>query len=289
MVRVAPGQAQGGATIEAVLPRRSAFVRRSAGARGAPQVVAANVDTVFVVDALDRPPNLRRLERYLVLAWESGASPVLVLSKADRCAEVAAAVRAVESIAPGVPVLVYSAVTGEGLDRLAGYLRAGQTVALLGPSGVGKSTLVNHFCGRPAQRVGAVRDYDGKGRHTTTRRQLLLSPSGALLLDTPGLRALPIGEAADGFTRTFTEVEELADECSFSDCRHAREPGCAVLAAVAAGALPPGRLASYHKLQRERAQVEARRDPRAAAQAARRAKAATKAFNAEVRRRATGR
>jgi ribosome biogenesis GTPase / thiamine phosphate phosphatase len=282
-LRLAPERARG--VIEAVLPRRAAFIRKSPDRDQSPQVIAANVDTVFIVDGLDHPPNLRRLERYLVVAWESGANPVVALSKADRCADVAGAVAAVESVAAGVPVLAYSAVTGEGLAALDAQLRPGRTVALLGPSGVGKSTLVNHFCGEAVQAVGAVREYDRKGRHTTVRRQLLRAPSGALVVDTPGMRELQLWEAADGLTLAFADVEALAAACHFSDCQHQSEPECAVLTAVEAGTLPPQRLESYHKLQHELAATQARRDPRARAQAARSVRTVMRAYNAAYKRR----
>ncbi len=282
-VRLAPDGTSG--LIEGILPRRSAFVRQNPGTERAPQVIAANIDTVFIVDALDRPPNLRRLERYLVLAWESGARPVLVLSKADLCADVPGAVAQVQTIAADVPVLACSAVTGEGLAALAAYLQEGRTLALLGPSGVGKSTLVNHFCGAPVQAVGAVRERDRKGRHTTTRRQLLRTPQGALVVDTPGMRELQLWEASDGLDRAFPDIEALAAECYFSDCQHRTEPECAVLAAVAAGTLSPERLASYHKLQSELAAAQARRDPAVGARGHRSSRAPARPLPAAPKRR----
>jgi len=273
------------AMVDTVLPRHSAFVRAAAGTGGGPQIVAANVDTVFVVDAIDRAPNLRRIERYLVLAWESGAVPVVVLSKADASADSAGALLAVQAVASDADVVTTSAFTGDGLADLERFLRPARTVALLGPSGVGKSTLVNHFLGQATQTVRDVRARDGKGRHTTTRRQLVRTPSGALLLDTPGMRELHVWDAEYGLERTFADVEALARGCRFADCRHEGEPGCAVLAAVAAGTVPAERLANHRKLQRELAQTEARRDQRAAAEANRRGKVAAKAYDAEVKRR----
>jgi ribosome biogenesis GTPase len=283
VARLAPDGTR--AVIEAIVPRRSAFVRKSPDRDRAPQVIAANVDTVFIVDALDRPPNPRRLERYLVLAWESGARPVIALSKADQCADVAGAVATVAAVATGVPVLAYSIVSGDGLAAFDRYLEPARTLALIGPSGVGKSTLVNHFAGEAVQAVGAVRQSDRKGRHTTVRRQLLRTPSGALVVDTPGMRELQLWDAADGLTRTFTDVEELAAECYFADCQHRTEPECVVLAAVEAGTLAPERLESYHKLHRELAATEARRDPRARSQATRQARVIMRAYNAEQKRR----
>ncbi len=284
-----PAPNGGSAAIDGILPRRSAFVRRNPGADRTPQVLAANVDTVFLVDALDRPPNLRRIERYLVMAWESGATPVIALSKADLCGDVAAAVRTVESIAGGVPVVAYSAVTDAGLEGLTAYLRAGQTVALLGPSGVGKSTAVNHFCGATVQAVAAVRDFDGKGRHTTTRRELLRTPSGALVVDTPGMRELQLWDAANGLDRAFADVDLLAVACYFADCRHTTEPECAVLAAVEAGALTGERLESYRKLLGELRHAQTLVGARSAVRAPRHTRTITRAYNAEHRRRAQGR
>ncbi|HLG51839.1 MAG TPA: ribosome small subunit-dependent GTPase A [Chloroflexota bacterium] len=258
-LRVSPDQTI--ALIEAILPRRSAFVRKAAGENDRLQVIAANVDTVFIIDGLDHSPNLRRLERYLVVAFESGARPVLALSKADLCTDVATAVEAVRSIAGTTPVHAYSIITGEGLDAISRYLCPGTTIALIGPSGVGKSTLVNHFVGAPVQEVREVRPGDHRGRHTTTRRELFRLPSGALIIDTPGLRELQIWDGATGLEEAFADIEELADQCRFSDCSHTVEPGCAVLAAVAAGRLTRERLQSYHRLRQEIA-VTPRRDSR---------------------------
>lgn len=236
--------------ISAVMPRRSAITRASPGSR-APQVLAANVDVVFIVETLERPLNLRRLERFLVVAWDGGATPVLALSKADLCPDVAAAVRDAQSIARGAAVCPYSAVTGEGLEALAAHVPPGHTAALLGPSGAGKSTLVNRLMGARVQREGETRAFDGKGRHTTTARHLLRTPSGALLIDTPGLRALQLWDADDGLEHVFDDIEEIAAACRFSDCTHRHEPGCAVLAAIARGELSAERLASYRELDRE--------------------------------------
>jgi len=246
--------------IRAILPRRSKFSRKAAGARTDEQVVAANVDTVFLVNGLDGDFNPRRIERYLAAAWESGADPVLVLSKADIADDLAARVAEIEAIAFGVPVHAVSARTGEGIAALAAYLRPGRTVSFLGSSGVGKSTLINRLIGRDVQRTAAVREGDDRGRHTTTHRELFLTPAGALLLDTPGMRELQLWEADEGLGATFADVEELAAGCRFRDCAHDGEPGCAVAAAAAAGGLDPERLASYHKLQRELRHVHSKQD-----------------------------
>jgi ribosome biogenesis GTPase len=250
------------ATIVAVLPRRSAFVRKAAGARTTEQVIAANVDTIFVVTGLDDDFNLRRIERYLTLTWESGARPVVVLNKADLCDDLAARVAEVERVAAGTPVVAVSAAEGT-VEPLAEWLRPGETVALLGSSGVGKSTITNRLLGGETQRTSAVREHDARGRHTTTHRELFLLPSGALLVDTPGMRELQLwGTGEEGLREAFDDVERVARECRFTDCRHENEPGCAVVAAVEAGALDEGRLASYHALERELAHLEARRDQR---------------------------
>jgi ribosome biogenesis GTPase len=257
-LRPRPG---GGAAIQAVLPRRTAFVRRAAGERGVAQVLAANVDTVFLVMGLDADFNTRRLERALVLAWESGAEPVVLLNKADLSPERDARRREVERIVAGVPVLLIAAKPGEGLDALAPWLAPGRTVALLGSSGVGKSTLVNRLLGREKQRTREVREADQRGRHTTTHRELVVLPGGALLIDSPGLREIQLWSDGTGLQTAFEDVRELSAACRFGDCSHATEPGCAVQAAVGEGRLDTARLASYHKLQAEMRSVELREDP----------------------------
>jgi ribosome biogenesis GTPase len=254
------------ATIAAVLPRRSQFTRQAANDGGPTeaQVVAANVDVVFVVAALNidvREGFLRRLERYLALAWESGAQPVIVLTKADLCDDVTSAVLAVESIAFGVPVHAVSNVTGEGVDEVAAYALPAVTVALLGSSGVGKSTLVNRLAGRELLATQEVRR-DGVGRHTTTHRELVPLPDGGLLLDTPGMRELQLWDAEEGVGATFSDVEALAAECRFGDCSHEGEPGCAVMEAIRDGRLARDRLTSYRKLQRELRALEIRQNAR---------------------------
>jgi ribosome biogenesis GTPase len=265
--RPLPGERK--ALIEHVLPRRSAFTRKEAWRRTVEQVVAANVDTVFLMSSLGLDLNPRRLERYLVGAWESGARPAIVLTKADLEPDHAAAVLEVEAIAFGVPIHVVSAVTGEGLDGLESYLRRGATVALLGSSGVGKSTLVNRLAGRDVLTVRELRA-DGRGRHTTTHRELVLLPDGGLLLDTPGMRELQLWAGEESLDGTFEDVSALTGDCRFNDCAHESEPGCAIRAALADGSLPAERWESYRKLQRELRSLEIRRSKRLQSQERRR-------------------
>jgi ribosome biogenesis GTPase len=249
--------------IHKVLPRRTKFVRKVAGRRLEEQVIAANVDTAFVVMALDNDFNVRRLERYLAQCFESGAKSVVVLNKADDCGDVAARISEVQSIAAGLPILAISARTGEGVEALDTFLASGQTIVLLGSSGVGKSTLVNHFLQHDAQTVQPVRASDSRGRHTTTSRELFALPGGALLIDTPGLRELQLWGAAEGVERTFSDIEDLAAQCKFGNCGHTTEPGCAVQAALAEGRLEEDRLESWRKLAREQEFVRRKIDPAA--------------------------
>ena len=251
------------AMVEAVLPRRSRLSRKVAGDRTEEQVVAANLDTVFVVEALDTPPNLRRIERFLTVAWESGAEPVVVLTKSDLSPDPVEAVAAVSAIAPGVPVHAVSAVLGEGRDELIGYVRTGRTVGAIGPSGTGKSTLANFLLDEEVMDVKEVRA-DGKGRHTTTHRQLLFAPAGGAILDTPGMRELQLWGADEGLDSSFDDIAALAEGCKFRDCAHEHEPGCAVLAAVESGELPSARLDSYRKQLREVAAMARKRDKKLA-------------------------
>jgi ribosome biogenesis GTPase len=252
-----PNSPDAAMTVETVLPRRSAFVRTSPQGGIDPQVVAANVDTVFIVQALTRDLNMRRLERYLGAAWSSGADPVVVLSKADLWQDLEAALERVAQVAIGVPIEVVSAVTGLGREGLEAYLRPGRTVALLGSSGVGKSTIVNWLLGEERQLVRQTRHDDERGRHTTTSREIIPLPGGALVLDTPGLRSLGVWDDA-GMERTFADIEALAAECRFSDCAHDREPGCAVRIAIDDGLLSQTRLEARRKLEREIASHERR-------------------------------
>ncbi len=264
------------AVIHQVLPRTSQFVRKAAGAVTEGQIVAANVDTVFLMSGLDHDLNPRRIERYLVTTWESGAVPVIVLNKADVHPDLDAAVARVTAVAPGVPIHPISAATGNGLGQLDAYLQPGKTVALIGSSGVGKSTLTNYLLGHGHQATQAVRADDSRGRHTTTHRQLLLLPSGALLIDTPGMRELQLWGADAGLQETFGDIEALAAGCRFRDCQHVSEPGCAVQEAIAAGDLGPQRLQSYQKLQREQRHLKRKQASGASQNSKRRWKQITK-------------
>jgi ribosome biogenesis GTPase len=260
-------------TVTHVLDRRSTIVRGSAGSPDRTQVLAANVDRVFVVCSLEGRFRPRRLERLLVLAWQSGAAPVAVLTKADIAEDVAGAVEAAELLVGRGEVVAVSSLSGVGLDDLHGFLGPGVTVALLGPSGAGKSTLANSLSrGTIELPTGEIRD-DGRGRHTTTARELVRLPGGAMLIDTPGLRALALVDADQAIGDAFAEVEELADSCRFSDCAHQSEPGCAVKEAIAAGSLDPHRYSSFEKLRREQRHLAARVDPRQRAEERKRYKA----------------
>jgi ribosome biogenesis GTPase / thiamine phosphate phosphatase len=252
-----------GALIRAVLPRRSAIVRKAAGLTSESQTLAANVDVAFVVSSLGPDLEPRRVERYLVTIWESGATPEIVLTKADRMDDPWELVAAVEAVAVGVPIHVVSAVSGQGCDALRARIPAGTTAVLLGSSGVGKSTLVNRFVGRERMAVKETRVDDDEGRHTTTHRELILLPGGGVVIDTPGLRELQLwdgGEAA--IDAAFADIEELTLACRFTNCSHATEPGCAVQEALRSGALSPERHSSWLKLQRELRAIAVRSDAR---------------------------
>jgi ribosome biogenesis GTPase len=249
----------------AVLPRTSAFVRTVAGRTSAAQVVAANLDTVLVVDSLSGEARLRRVERYLAVAWSSGAMPVVVLTKADLCADVAPLVEQVQEDALGVEVLAVSSVTGEGVDAVRALLPPGRTGAMVGPSGVGKSSLVNALSGDTIADTGDIRESDGRGRHTTTARELHLLPGGGLLVDTPGMRELSLYDDTEGIDTAYADVAVLAADCRFRDCQHRTEPGCAVAAAIDDGSLDPARYNAWRKLQAEAHRQLLRVDARARA------------------------
>jgi ribosome biogenesis GTPase len=248
-----------GDTILDVLPRQTKLSRKAAGRRTDEQVLAANIDTVFVVTSLDTDFNLRRLERYLTLIWEGGAQPVVILNKADLCLDVAQARYETESAAPGVSVFPVCAQDGSGMAALDPYLQHGRTVALVGSSGVGKSTLINRLCGFDRQSVRSVGD-DGRGRHTTTSRTLIVLPSGALVIDTPGMRELQLWSSEDNLNHAFDEIDRLAGSCRFRDCRHVAEPGCAVLRAIDDGEVAQDRYDAYMKLRKELAFLERKQD-----------------------------
>jgi ribosome biogenesis GTPase / thiamine phosphate phosphatase len=238
-----------------VLPRRSAFTRRAAGEPTGEQIVAANVDVVFIVMGLDRDYNLRRLERYLVMARESSASPAIVLTKPDLCLDLAAQLNEVTALAGDVVVHVANPKTGEGVEHLRRHFAPGRTAALLGSSGVGKTTIINRLVGTDIRRTREVRGADSRGRHTTTHRELVALPDGGLIIDTPGMRELQLWDASAAVRQTFDEIEALAPECHFADCRHRDEPRCAVKTAVAEGKISAERLDSYLKVQSELAEL----------------------------------
>jgi ribosome biogenesis GTPase len=267
----------------AVLPRRTAFTRVVAGRTSAEQVVAANLDLVLVVDALTTAPRLRRVERYLAVAWGSGATPVVVLTKADLCDDVPAALAAVAEDAVGVDVLAVSSVTGEGLDAVRALLGPGRTAAMVGPSGVGKSSLANALAGTTVAATRGIRDTDGRGRHTTTARELHRLPGGGLLVDTPGMRELGLVDD-EGIDTAYADVTELAARCRFRDCAHRTEPGCAVAVAIEDGRLDPARYTAWRKLQVEAHRQALRSDARARAAEHQRVKALHRAYRSQPNR-----
>lgn len=281
VIRRRPDEPRG--AIVAVLDRRSRFSRRMAGQITDEQVVAANVDVVFVVMALDQDFSPRRLQRYLLMARESGASPVTLLTKPDLTDDLPVRLAAAVTVAGNVPVHVLSPKMNEGIDQVAQYLIPGRTGALLGSSGVGKSTIINRLVGADVQKTREVREADSKGRHTTTHRELVMLPTGGLIIDTPGMRELQLWDASDGFRGTFEDVEALANDCRFTDCRHQGEPGCAVRAAIDSGGLAPERLDSYLKLQGELAFLARQQDQRAELEDKRRGKIGAKALRQHLK------
>lgn len=271
------------ARIHLVLPRVSRFSRRAAGDVTAEQVIAANIDTVFLVGGLDGDFNPRRLERYLVVAWESGATPVIVLNKADLVERPDVMADEVRAIAPGVDVHVVSAKQPESLDVLRAYVAAGRTAALLGSSGVGKSTIVNRLVGQDLLRTHEVRITDSRGRHASTARQLVVLDDGGVLIDTPGMRELQLWDSGDALGDAFADIAALAATCRFRDCRHEREPGCAVCAAAADGTLAPARLESFRKLAVERDFQARQLDARAMLEDKRRSRTMSRALNKHLK------
>lgn len=285
-VAVAPGpEPSDPFSIEHLYSRRSALVRGAAGSGDREQVLAANVDDVWIVHGLDVAPNLRRIERTLTVAWDSGAVPRVLLTKADLCDDADAARAEVARVAPGVAVDLVSADDPESLDALRADLAPGRTIVLLGPSGAGKSTLVNRLAESHVAPTGAVRGGDAKGRHTTTRRQLFQLQGGALVIDTPGIRELRLWEVDAGLQRAYPDIDALARECRFADCRHDTEPGCAVRAAAENGTLPADRLESFRKLQAEAAYERRRVDPQARKAALSEHKTALKTMRHHLKRR----
>lgn len=268
------------AIIHQVLRRRTAMIRRAADTDATPQAIAANVDVFGLVSSANRDLNPRRIERYLSAVWDSGAAPVIVLNKVDLVADVWPLLESIEPVALGVPVVQVSALTGEGIEALRTHVGPGTTLGLVGSSGVGKSSLINRLLGVEAQHVSAIREDDARGRHTTTRRELVPLPGGGVLIDTPGMRELGLIEDGGGVDAAFADIAELAATCRFNDCRHESEPGCAVQAALVSGALTEERLHSYGKLLREIAAAERKRDPVLAADERRRWKTITKEYRA---------
>ncbi len=262
-VVVEPQSAQRG-IIHALLERKSFFSRNLPGTRKGKdrveqQVIAANIDLVFIVSGLDRDFNLRRIERYLTLVSSSGADAVILLNKTDLCENPEACKAQVEAIAGNSPVHLCMARNAEQLDVFFSYMRPGETIALLGSSGVGKSTILNGLLGEERQKIGAVSQSDGKGRHTTTHRELILFPNGGILMDNPGMRELHLWGEAEDLSESFADIEGLAGNCKFRNCQHKTEPGCAILKAIEAGDLNSERLASYHKLKDELSNLQQRR------------------------------
>jgi ribosome biogenesis GTPase len=287
VIRQQPGGERG--AIVSVLDRRTRFSRRMAGQVTDEQVVAANVDVVFLVMAMDDDFSPRRLERYLLMARESGASPVVLLTKPDLSDDAAGRVADATVVTGDVPVHVLSPRTNEGVAQVAHYLPRGRTGALLGSSGVGKSTIINRLVGADLRKTREVRTADSKGRHTTTHRELVMLPDGGLIIDTPGMRELQLWDASEGIRETFEDVESLADGCRFADCRHRREPGCAVREAVASGAMAADRLESYLRLQDELAFLARQQDQRAQIEEKRRGKIGAKALRQHLKsKRGTG-
>ncbi|WP_407269829.1 ribosome small subunit-dependent GTPase A [Radiobacillus sp. PE A8.2] len=256
-------QEENKSTIHHILPRVSKFSRKVAGEVTEEQIIATNIDTIFLVNALNKDLNVRRIERYLVMAWESGANPVIVLTKSDLCNDIEDKIAAVDQVAFGVPILAISATKHSGMDQLQPYLQEGKTIALLGSSGAGKSTLTNKLFGNEILQVQAIRTDDDKGKHTTTHRELIVLPQGGIVIDTPGMRELQLWESNHEMDGNFDDIKTLAEACRFRDCLHVNEPGCAVQQAIQDDQLAEDRLKSYQKLQKELEYVARKNDKRA--------------------------
>lgn len=239
------------AIIEHVIPRKTKFSRKAAGSKTDEQILASNIDVVFIMTSMNQDLNVRRLERYLILARENKIDPVIVLSKCDLCESPEEVHTELNSFSDNVPILMISVITGYGLNKISEYLAGNKTIALLGSSGVGKSTLINHLAGSDVMKVNEITDYKDKGVHTTTRRELVLLPVGGMIIDTPGLRELQLWEGSEGLSDVFSDIESLAEGCKYKDCTHTTEPGCAVLKAYEDGSLDEERMKSYRKMQRE--------------------------------------
>jgi ribosome biogenesis GTPase / thiamine phosphate phosphatase len=274
---------EGRARIECILPRKTKLSRKLAGRELSEQIVAANVDTVFVVSSVNREFNLRRIERYLTLVWDSGATPIVLLSKADLCADAGPQASEVGSIAPGIPVLLLSALEGRGVESVRNHISAGKTAVFVGSSGVGKSTIINALSGATSLRVQPVREDDDRGRHTTTSRQMVFLPCGGIVIDTPGMRELQLWDSEEGLSRAFEDIEALAENCKFRNCAHGGEPGCAVEAAILEGLLVAERLENHRKLQAELRYQERKEDPALARQQKERWKKIHKAMRHKYR------
>ena len=284
-VGLAPHASEATATIQVLTPRRTAFTRKAADREQTVQVVAANVDTALLVTAMNAEFNARRLERYLASAWQSGARPVVVLTKADLSDDPATAIAEARRLSGEAPVIGVSCVTGQGLDAVRAHLRPAETAVLVGSSGAGKSTLVNALYGETVMSTGEIRENDARGRHTTTHRELILLPGGALVLDTPGMRELGLMDAGAGLDATFEDIEALSAACRFNDCGHTNEPGCAVRDALTAGGLDPERWASFQKLRAELTHLASKEDRSAHAAERRRGVEVSKAAKAAKKNR----